>query len=327
MNQKPLEKEELKEVGVLATIHLGIFGELEDCDGVEEKRIEPEEGGTLIKLVGCTALFKGDATAHRVNQMRLAKSMVSNIPRVVIGRSKLISAAYALQFLFFRRKFLNAAHFYIEEIIKKSVAYVAQPYIRYNKFEKEIMRAMGVALRKEYGIQADFDLMNASTHLNQRSPILAAVVIYKFVSFLCVLLAFDAAYRLRVQDGFGEVNDWWQLRYGDVRKEILRVADIVVEREQAIKDKFKFFRNVLSLLLLVSPRARRIARNFLLELDIDKVVLDDHDWYFCLRRPSYNFRGMPIWQRLEEAVRIDKEKDHWKVQLIYEDPKTHGTQH
>jgi hypothetical protein len=38
------------------------------------------------------------------------------------------------------------------------------------------------------------------------------------------------------------------------------------------------------------------------------MILGNNDWYYCLRRDSYNFKGIKIEERLKEAKRIDDEE-------------------
>lgn len=320
--------EEVTEHDVNISINQGLFGEMENCVGVYERIDHPESGGTFVKPIGNTMLFKGDPDQHRVNGMLLAKSMVSNIPRVIFGKSYIMAAALALQFLLSRQTFLYLAHNYIEEIMRKCVAFLAIPYDHYNKFEKEIMRSMGIAVRAEYGISdvSVEQLMNIPVTGSEKLRELGAIVILKFTAFFCVFLANDAAYRFRIQDVFGTMHfsNWPGLTHRYVqtgKQKILWMLDAMIEREQAIKYKLRFFRRLVALMFFVSPRARRIADNFFMNLKLEDVMLDEDDWYYCLRRPSYNYRGWTIERRLEEYKRIDAEKGHWYPKIIYEPPK------
>ncbi len=54
-----------------------------------------------------------------------------------------------------------------------------------------------------------------------------------------------------------------------------------------------------------------------MELDTKKVGLDEADWYFCLRRNTHNYRGIPLPERLAELERIDAERKHMYVKVEY----------
>ena len=318
-------QETIEEVETIITINNGLFGELENCTGVYESIIHPPEGGTIIKPIGNTFLFKGDPDQHRVNGMLLAKSMISNIPRVFITQSWVMRLAVVAMFIFTRRTLLNLAHYYIQEIMRKCVTFLTIPYAHYNKFEKEVMRAAFAAVANEYKLterQQLFSpeiLINADWQESKKLPYLGAIVIIKFVSFICVFLANDAAYRFRVQDWFGLINIQSVVR--NVRKEFMRTVHIVLLRDHAVGYKMKFVVNAANLLLRISPRARRIATGFLLEINLEQVVLDRDDWYYCLRRPSYDFRGWSIEDRLAECKRLDAENKHYYPEIRYEQPK------
>ena len=70
----------------------GIYGELPNCNGVAEEIIDtdekllkwgkdPAEGGTFVKIWGCSYLYRGNPTMSKVFGMEQAKSMVSATPR------------------------------------------------------------------------------------------------------------------------------------------------------------------------------------------------------------------------------------------------------
>ncbi|MDD5013918.1 MAG: hypothetical protein PHW73_02305 [Atribacterota bacterium] len=123
------------------------------------------------------------------------------------------------------------------------------------------------------------------------------------VYFIAMALQFSPSYRVRVQD-------WAEIINKDRFKkhpllELLRVRKVMKEREGEIGTKI--FHNAFIGAYLVAPR---LTREFINELDTDKMGFDEADWYFVLRRKTYNYRGIPYAQRLEEAQKIDKEKEH-----------------
>ena len=68
--------------------------------------------------------------------------------------------------------------------------------------------------------------------------------------------------------------------------------------------------------LYLDRNLREFVREYLLELNLDKIKPDEHDLYFTLRRSTYRFRDVSVEERVKEAERIDKEKGHIRLQLI-----------
>lgn len=325
----------------------GIFGELADCSGICEEIIDtdeklkkygldPAEGGTFLKIVGCSYLYKGNPEQWRVFGMEQAKSNISTLPREIIAESRLYSAAIALRFLFQRRKFIHDLHVFFNEIRHKTIRHVSPPEIRLNQMTREIRQAMDKVVKKEFKIDPAFDLYNATPDDLKFSDIEPAALIVKMVVFGTLIMEFDGAYRFPTQDMLGETDKENAQRSG--AREMLRLLDLMIERNinltpippemlptipgitdrtSGVPEKFRFIKKAMRILFFLSSQSRRIIRNFLLELDIDKVKLDDADWYFCLRRNTHNYRGVPITERLKELARIDRERGHQYVKIEF----------
>lgn len=126
----------------------------------------------------------------------------------------------------------------------------------------------------------------------------------------CLVLFFEAdnAYWQRFQDIVGNL-DKERLRI-NVRREILRILDIGIEREnEMVIDKVKTIRKLISIILFV-PSVKKLARDFLLELDLSKIRQKEADYYFSLNRRGYNFNGISFEKRLSEWERINKDRGH-----------------
>jgi len=124
-------------------------------------------------------------------------------------------------------------------------------------------------------------------------------LVYCFAMFL----QFSSSYRVRVQDILGELDK------DNFKKsaliEILRLKRISMGREKSEMKKMKF---LWWLVFLVVFFKKRLAKRIVAELDIEKMKLDEADFYFCLRRSSYDFGGYQLATRLEIADKIDKEQ-------------------
>ena len=306
----------------------GIFGELPNCDGIAQELIntpeklkkyglDPEEGGTFIKLMGCSYLYRGDPATEKVKGIEQAKSNVSVLPRNIIGKSTVLSLAFAFLYFFYPRRFWNYICIFAEEIRTKTMVIHDIPSERYNAPAKEIWRAMDVILKKRFDIPQDKDLLNETDWGKMRkNPIPYALM--KLTAFFCLFIELDGAYRFPTQDMFGELKKNNLTRKSGC-KEAIRILGILLERNanEGTSQKFLFVKRVLNLALIINPRMGRIIHEFLMELNIDKVKLNDADWYFCLRRTSYNYKGQKLDQRLRELHIIDKEKNHkyFNIQL------------
>jgi len=120
-----------------------------------------------------------------------------------------------------------------------------------------------------------------------------------------MILQLSSSYRVRGQDMAGEI-DKINLKTAFL-KELWRIRKLMLGREKAEKKKMGL---LLNLFILAAIFKRKMVYDFLMELDIDKVKLDKMDWYYCLRRPSYNFRGKTIEERLAEVREVDKEQNN-----------------
>lgn len=323
--QEAVKKNEGKPVHMNVYLLYGVYGELPGCEGLAEEVIntdeklkkyglDPAEGGTFIKLMGCSYLYKGDPATDKVKGIELAKRCVSVFPRRIIGRSVVLTAALGFLYIFFPKRFWDYACIFAEEIKMKTIGIYGIPEERYNKAEKEIKRAMDVALKDEFNIAPEEDLVNEGDWVKMEKNFMA-YALAKLTAFFALFINLDAAYRFQTQDMLGETNKENARR--SARKETIRLLNIMISRTTTtIDEKFRHVRNALGAAMLFSPRLRRIIQKFLLEINVEKVGLDEADYYFCLRRTS-NYRGFPLAERLRQLYLIDKEKGHQYVNIEF----------
>ena len=117
----------------------------------------------------------------------------------------------------------------------------------------------------------------------------------------------DSAYRIRPQDGLSNL-DKAKLNENP-RKEILRLFDLVMARDNTIGFKVNQLRKLASLLLLFPP-ILNIAYDYFNELDVSQFQPDEADRYFYSRIQGYNFEGKSIEERRAWADKIDMEREH-----------------
>lgn len=117
----------------------------------------------------------------------------------------------------------------------------------------------------------------------------------------------DSAYRIRPQDALCNLNKKWLQE--NPRKEILRLFDIVLQRENSIKHKIFHLKKLVSILLFFPP-ARKLIFEYFSELDVAQFVPDEADRYFAARNQGYNFEGKSVEEKRQWADEIDLAKNH-----------------
>lgn len=338
----------------------GALGDDEYCEGfVEGKPIEPPTGGRFTKFYGCHALFKGYPLASMVDLLGMAKGMISVIPRRIIGKSKYLMAALGLRYLFFRKQFWHEAHIYASTMYIHTVEKAGLPADRYNTFTKELKRAVNAALEKmvnKEGIVIEYledkndkskdwltnvrmsgdkvadnyivrpiGLVNRIEYLITKREMWETIA--TLAEFVYLFMEYDNAYRMRLQSILMLLDK--EAVKKDVFKEFRRLYQTLINWEDevhGIRYKWLELKPLIYSFLFIDKRAKEFLKEFLLELDVDKVKLDEDDHYFVLKRRTFNFYGRSYDDRLAERKRIDKEKGNYRVALYtysVEDPITH----
>lgn len=126
-------------------------------------------------------------------------------------------------------------------------------------------------------------------------------LIYCFAMFL----QFSPTYRFYLQDILGELDKENLMKQPAL--ELIRLKNLFLLREKSGDPKMNTFARMFLLMIIFKKKQ---IRDFLMELDIEKTKLDESDWYYCFRRPSYDFGGKSLWDRVKEAAIIDDEKGH-----------------
>lgn len=277
-----------------AQIIIGAFGDIDKCTGIVEKKTEPPEGGIYTKFVGCSYLFKGYPNIQIVSIMEIPKNLLSQIPEV-IGSMPFHAKIASLFFVSFLKLFAKDYLIRFVEIYLHSATKPLQKYLlpekRYCTSVREIYRVMGIMVGD-----------TKTTRMNY--------LLRELQSFLCMSLEYDTTYKFRLQDILPEFNK--QAVQSNPVKEIKRVSKILIEREnmREMKRRWKKIFKIGLFVLKMSRKSRRLVKNFFEDIDLEKVKLDEADWYFCLRRHQYNFQDKTLEERGIIKERIDKEKGH-----------------
>ena len=131
----------------------------------------------------------------------------------------------------------------------------------------------------------------------------------QFKALWCVVMFWqlDDAYKFRGQDVGENLNK--DALQKNVRKEIIRLIKLGLSREVAQseehKKKWKYLLWIVSFILLFS-NVKRMVRNFLMELDINKIRPDLIDRYWMSRYFDYDFNGETLETRWAWKLEEDK---------------------
>ena len=177
----------------------------------------------------------------------------------------------------------------------------------FSPFPRELIRAANVIADKIPLVysQTGPGPSESNYYLDEREPDEREmrVLVKRLFYFIGTLVQFDSAYCWRPQDALSNL-DKEKLKKSP-RKEVLRLFDIAIERESQIKDKIQLFRKFASIILFV-PKVRKFAKEYLMELDLEKIKPDTDDDYWAGRRAGYNWKGIDWETRRKQADDLDK---------------------
>jgi len=131
-------------------------------------------------------------------------------------------------------------------------------------------------------------------------------VLEKLRDIALMIPEMDTAYRFVAQDILPEID-----KSKNLIKELKRVFKLMIVREDTKSQKEKWVKveKLLKWALSV-PFVRKAVKRFITELDMEKVKLDESDWYFVLGHHCYNYQDVSYEDRMAERMKIDKEKGH-----------------
>ena len=125
----------------------------------------------------------------------------------------------------------------------------------------------------------------------------------KIRDIFCAIMQFDPAYRYRIQDML-EIIDKKEFERNPY-KEIIRLWKIFRERSPGgyLTDSKGIKLQYLIWILRLNPWIMKELKEFIRNVDIEKVKLSKEDWYWCCRQyEEYHFRG--IKERKEEYLKM-----------------------
>lgn len=272
----------------------------EGANAFIEEYIYPEAGGTELKLWGISYRLKLSKQGHQLHAFDLAKSMISEIPREVIGENKWLAIPLGLMVLSSKKRTIRMLDRLFTVLITRNLRWLGLEH-GYNPVPREVQRAC-FAVLKRYGFDAETYTVFTNDPEKYDFPAWDGTWQH-LMACVSVLVAYflevDTAYRFRVQDAFS--------------KDLFTMLDTLISREagiQGVGHKWQWLKRALRVILWRYPDIDNFIKDVLLEVDAAKMKLDDADLYFCLGYISYNFGGISYEERWRIRKLADKEKDH-----------------
>lgn len=297
-----------------AMIINGMFGDMTECDGVVEEIKDSPQGGIFVKAFGSPHLFKGVPRKEVVDMLNLPKAFISLVPRELF-RSKLTIFYFACLYLFSRKHFWHTLRTIFHRIHDLSLTRIQYPDVKkYSQPVRMLRSAFDETIRQLYEIDIN-SKQGLTEETNYIGPREKWITLTCIVRLICEFIENDNAYRLKVQDIFKEYKR--KNIQKDTRKEILRLLDILIKRENQnlMTEKWEFIRKVASITLRLKS-VKKFARYYFLLIEQSQMIPDDDDWYMSLRRDGYNFGGLSLKERLKIKKKIDKKRGHIPMQKV-----------
>lgn len=283
---------------LVAEMGLGSPTIFRDVDGpgignsaIAERIERPAEGGRLVHLHGYKYPYKGCPDSEGVYAIHDVKKVIHYALKAVHKKS--VIAVLGLLFLtpnwmFEGIKTAIAEYFYGLAIEYKLATHLLKKE-RYCPCVRELYRT--------------FDVL-----ISRRKSGWMRKLLEMIRDILCMFFEYDSAYKFRLQDAFGAIDKKEVLK--NVRAGVIHIFDVLIKREldsktkTGVGSKWKRLRKMFGLALL-APNIRSLAKEFIQELDFEKIKQDEGDWYFDLLRMDYNFGGKSLEERIKERKEIE----------------------
>lgn len=269
-------REHIRKMGQIGGVE-GAFGDFVGASAYVESVTKPPEGGTFTKFYGCPYLYKGEVIGATVDSVAVTKGAIFET-LVLFTRFPFVLALPLFLIPAGRKEILNwVLKIYFKDLEKRQL-----PLKEYKQGIRELMR-LGFRYFPE-----------------------------RLVYLFATIFENDNAYWFPLQDALSELKRENILNRG-VIYEVGRMFNILIDRQNfdtptpIMADKFRKVKKIILLVLYLSPTARKIAKEMLLDLDLSQITPDEADTYFTLNRRSYNYRGIPFEERLRRWEKINQQ--------------------
>ena len=267
-----------------------------ESDGVQGEYFDrmdyPEEGGIYAYFYDHAYPTKGQPYPQAVDAIQAPKKMIMGGARFIRTHFILSAFVFILPKVLTRKAFKSFVRYFIYDYVMGAI----KPYCfldekRYCKSVKEIRRA---GFKTVESLKTDDDLKD----------LLRCLLI-----MISNIFEWDNAHRYRLQDIFGgELNK--ELFFKNPGKEVTRLSILQVGRERGWhddKNRWFMMSKALRLVLWLIPFVKHLLFEFVKEIDLDKVKMDEADEYHNFLRPDYDIHGWPIEIRQRKFIKIRDE--------------------
>lgn len=226
----------------------------------------PSEGGVLSFQEGLEQPYRGFPFFEVVEKIDLIKKItrasLSGIYHSIRTKKWLLLTLLPSVWMF--KSLIWAGIYALYRLIERTRI---KPWF-YSQAIRELYRAFSVPRQKEKPRTIELRLM--------------------LRDLICMILEFDNAYRFRFQDWIGELNK--EALKKNPTKEFGRILKIASQREktQEIKDTWKLVK-MFNFYLKFDFELKKMLKDILGELDIEKVKLTTEDKNYAEKRKDYAF--------------------------------------
>ncbi len=242
----------------------------------------PEFGGQLAYFKECPFPQKGHPYPTAIYAINEAKRFLRGMFRVFASKSMVLPLLGF--FLSSKKKKIDILSRFCQAYVDFSSSFLEDhrlEFIRYGNFTRELINLVARFL---YFLGIEKNLAE------------------QFAEFFCIILEYDDAYRLRIEDLLS-VTSLEKIIKIPIH-EIKKLAEIMVLREPGHRkdigngEKFVNVSRILSIILLL-PSFRKAFKESLIECKFENLQYDDADRYHVMWRNDYDYMGYSIEDRIK----------------------------
>ena len=248
----------------------------------------PEEGDMLVHYFDHPYPFKGQPYPQAVDAIQAPKKLMMGTARFARRHFILAGLFLVLPGFITDRYIISLSEFYLESYVGGMLRPHRLAPKRYCRSAREVARAGAVVI--------------------QRVSDKWRKLVQAVIDIIVAVFQWDNAWRFRGQDAAGELNK--ESFYKNPSKEIARLMKIEVQRERGWhedKGRALLAGQALRFVMFFRPSVKKFLVDFIKELNLDEVKLDEADDYHNLCRPDYDVHGWPIELRQKKYLKAIQE--------------------
>ncbi len=273
---------------------VGLKNSIENINYIDNpiERIDcPKEGGILLYRKGDKYPSWGWPFQEAIIGSDITKRSALNIIRFITSSPM---------------RYFMVLFYLLPEFIQKKIIHSAVDW--YSEFVDDMYRRLYSYLKPQYDCPMVKEIKRAGEIIAKGN-----IVGLRFLKVVGKVLDSDDAYRYRVQDLFELINIEALMK--NPGKELKRVFLITASRGNSTSPQFRSFAKIIPLITRIRF-IKNIIKEFFSNVDINKLKLDDYDWYKCLIWNGYDFRGVSFKERVSIRMMIDAQwQEELKVKL------------